>query len=342
MTKKKMLLEGPSRRQTLAGLASLVSLLAAGPARAQALSRPQPLRLIVPFAPGGALDSLARTLAERTQDKLGPVIVENRAGLRGSIGSEFVAKAAPDGTTLLMGSVGTHAINPWIGASKLYDPIRDFTPITLLARMPNVLVMNADTARKLAIGNVAELVAYAHKNPGKLSYGSIGMGSTGHIAAELFKVRTGTFITHLPYAGVNPALRGLMNGEVDVSFQNLASAVQGIRAGKLKALAVSTIKRSSDMPELPTVAESPAELGLAGFDVGIWFGLFGPAKLSHELTQKFNSAFVTALGTPEMRERLDALKAEASPSSPEQLAALVKSELARHELLAKRSGARLD
>jgi tripartite-type tricarboxylate transporter receptor subunit TctC len=326
-----------TRRQLMTAAAGLLASLAS-PVQAA----PRPIRLIVPFAPGGATDALARALADRIQDRLGPLLIDNRAGLRGSLGSELVAKAAPDGTTLLLGSVVTHAINPWIGASKLYDPQRDFTPIALLARMPNVLVMNSDIARRLGIGNVAELVAYAQRNPGRLSYGSIGMGSTGHLAAELLKERTKTFITHLPYAGVNPALRGLLNGEVDMSFQNFASAAAGIRSGKLRPLAVSTANRSAYLPELPTLAESPAGLNLAGFDIGIWFGLFGPPKMAHELTQKLSAIFIEALGTAELRERLDALKAEASPGTPEQLAALVKLDLARHETLAKRSGARLE
>lgn len=322
-------------------MVSLAGLLAAPPLLAQ--TPPRSLRLIVPFAPGGVMDALARALAERVQDKLGMMVqVDNRAGLRGSLGSELAAKAAPDGATLLLGSVVTHAINPWLGAGKLYDPIRDFTPIALLARMPNVLVMNAEAARRYGIGNVAELVAYARSHPGQLSYGSSGMGSTGHLAAELFKARTRIFITHLPYAGSNPALRGLTLGEVDLSFQNLGSVVPALRSGKLRALAISTLRRSSAMPELPTLAESPAALNLAGFDVGIWFGLFGPARLPAELTQRFNSVFTEALQTPELRERLELLKAEAAPSSAEQLGQLVRSELARHELLSKRSGARLE
>lgn len=332
----------PMRRLLMLG--SAAALLPTRPAWAQQAAHglARPTRLIVPFAPGGVMDALARALAERVQDRLGPVLVDNRAGLRGSLGSELAAKAAPDGATLLLGSVVTHAINPWIGASKLYDPLRDFTPIALLARMPNVLLMNADTARRLGIASVPQLVAYARAHPGQLSYGSSGMGSTGHLAAELFKQRTATFITHLPFAGSNPALRGLSLGEVDLSFQNLASAAPGIRTGKLLALAVSTARRSSIMPELPTLAESPPRLGLAGFDVGIWFGLFGPARLSTELTLRFNSAFVDALGTPELRERLELLMAEAAPSTPEQLAALLRVELPRHEALARRSGAGLD
>ncbi|MDN3921839.1 Bug family tripartite tricarboxylate transporter substrate binding protein [Roseateles violae] len=338
-----------SRRRMLAGAASLLAtpaglaqVLLGAPSAANSLSSKPGTRLVVPFAPGGATDVLARALAERTQERLGPIVIDNRAGLRGSLGTESVARAAPDGSTLLLGTVITHAINPWLGASKLYDPVRDFTPITLLARMPNVLVVNADSARRLGLNSVADLIAYARQHPGKLSYGSTGIGSTGHLAAELLKARCNVFITHLPYAGINPALKGLLGGEVDLSFQNLASAAPGIKSGKLRALAVSTARRSSSMPELPTLAESAPGLGLDGFDVGIWFGLFGPARMTPALTARLNGIFTEALATPELRERLDTLKAEASPSTPEQLAALVKTDLQRHEQMSKRSGGRLD
>jgi len=325
------------RRRLLIAAAGLL----AAPA-SQAQTAPRPGRLIVPFAPGGASDVLARALVERTQERLGPLLVEHRIGMRGSLGTELVAKAAPDGSALLLGSVVTHAINPWIGAGKLYDPVADFTPIALLARIPNVLVMNSDTARRLGVANVSDLIAYALKNPGRLSCGSSGMGSTGHLAAELLKARSGIVITHQPYAGFNPALRGLLAGEVDFSFQDLASASASIRNGKLRALALSAARRSSYMPELPTLAESPARLGLGGFDIGLWFGLFGPARLAPELTLNFNIAFTEALSTPELRERLDLLKAEATPSTPEQLGSLVRLDLARHEVLARRSGSRLE
>lgn len=333
------------RRRVMLGMAGLITPLATtafGTAWAQPLPTPRLTRLIVPFAPGGVLDSLARGLAERTQERLGPVQVDNRVGLRGSVGTEMVAKAAPDGATLLLGSVVTHAINPWLGANKLYDPVHDFTPITLLARIPNVLLINAERAQALGIEDVASLVAYARKNPGRLRCGSSGMGTTSQLAAELLRSRTRINFIHQPYAGANPSLRGLLSGEVDFGFQNLASAAPGLKTGKLRALAVSTARRSMDLPDLPTISESPPSLGLAGFDIGIWFGLFGPPRMTPELTQKLNSAFIEALSTPDLRERLYQLRAEAAPSTPEQLAALVRIELARHEQLVKRSGATLE
>jgi len=331
-----LMLHEPRRRLLIAA----AGLLAAPASQAQ--TTPRPGRLIVPFAPGGATDVLARALVERTQERLGPMLIEHRVGMRGSLGTEIVAKAAPDGATLLLGSVMTHAINPWIGAGRLYDPVADFTPIALLARIPNVLVMNVDTARRLGIASVTDLLAYALKYPGRLSYGSGGMGSTSHLAAELLKARTGILITHQPYAGFNPALQGLLAGEVDFSFQDLASASASIRSGKLRPLALSAARRSSYMPELPTLSESPARLGLGGFDISLWFGLFGPAGLAPELSLKLNNAFTEALATNELRERLEVLKAEAAPSTPEQLASLVKLDLARYEALARRSGSRLE
>jgi len=333
-----------NRRQLLAasGMAALPAwALPQAPQIQPQLAAARGIRLVVPFAPGGVIDALARPLADRVQERLGPLYVDNITGLRGSTGAAFVAKARPDGNTLLISSVITQAINPWLGAGKLYDPIQDFTPIALLARIPNVLVVNADVARRLALNSVHDLVMYARSHPGRLTYDSVGMGTTGHLAAELFKERTGTQINHQPYAGVNAALKALLAGEVDFSFQNLSSSAADIRAGRLKALAVSSLWRSMDLPDVPTLNESPAALGLSGFDVSIWIGLFGPAGLPRDITQRVNAAFGDALSSPGLRERLRALKAEPSPSTPEQLAALLKVDLARYRPLAQRSRAQL-
>jgi tripartite-type tricarboxylate transporter receptor subunit TctC len=329
-----------SRRLWLAGIAALLPLLAANPALAQTGNKP--IRIVVPYAPGGPLDIVARALAERVKDSLGTVIVENKPGAGGNLGADQVARAAPDGQTLVMGAVATHAINPWLFAKIPYDPIRDFTPITLVARVPNVLVMNAETAQRLGIAGVADLVAYAKKNPGRLNYGSGGVGSAGHLAGEMFKAQAGVFMTHIPYAGGNPAQLALISGQVDLNFDNLASAAANIRNGKLKAIALTTAKRSEALSGVPTVAEGGAKLGLAGFDVDTWFGLFGPAKLPGAITQKLNAAFVEALASPEVRARMATLLAEPSPTTPEQFAAFVKSELAKYEKVVKASGAKLD
>ena len=300
----------------------------------------KPLRLIVPYPPGGPLDIVARALAERVKDTLGTVVVENRPGAGGNLGADLVAKAPPDGTAIVMGAVATHAINPWLYAKLPYDPVRDFTPITGVARVPNVLVMNVETARRLGIASVGDLVAYAKRNPGKLNVGSGGNGSAGHLAAEMFKAQAGVFMVHIPYAGGVPAQLALLSGQVDLNFDNLAAASANIRAGKLRALAVTTARRAAAMPEVPTVAESGGTL--ARFDVDTWFGLFGPARLPADATQRLNRAFVDALGTPELKARLGSLMAESIAGTPEQFGDLVKRELAKYEGVVKASGARVD
>ncbi len=321
-----------TRRRAL----TTVAAIAAGPLRAQG----KPIRLIVPYAPGGPIDIVARALADRVKDTLGVVVIDNKPGAGGNIGADLCAKAAPDGQTIVMGAVATHAINPWLYRKLPYDPIRDFTPLTGVARVPNVLVMNPETATRLNIHNVADLVAYARKNPGRLNYGSGGNGSAGHLAGEMFKTQAGLFMVHIPYAGGNPAQLALLAGQVDLNFDNLATASANIKAGKLRALAVTTAKRSALIPEVPTVAEgSPL---LARFDIDTWFGLFGPARMPEDVTRRLNAAFVEALRSPEMGARLASLMAEAVPSTPAQYAEFVKSELAKYEPVVKRSGASVE
>ena len=326
------------RRHALALLCAAPLALAASAAWAQ----PKPLRLVVPYPPGGPLDIVARALADKAKDALGPVVVENRPGAGGNLGADLVAKSAPDGTTIVMGAVATHAINPWLYSRIPYDPIRDFTPITLVAQVPNVLVMNADTAQRLQIAGIADLVAHARRNPGKLNYGSGGNGSAGHLAGEMFKAQAGVDAVHVPYAGGPPAQLALVSGQVDFNFDNLAAASANIRSGKLRALAVTTLKRSSAMPELPTVAEAGAAVGLKAFDISTWFGLFGPARLPAEVTQRLNRAFVDALNSPEIKTRMATLMAEPSPMSPDEFGAFVKAELAKYEGVVKASGAKVD
>ena len=246
--------------------------LGLGASQADPLHRP-----LSPRA-GRSTSSPARS-PSKTKDSLGVVIVENRAGAGGNIGADAAAKSAADGTTIVMGAVATHAINPWLYAKMPYDPIRDFTPITGVARVPNVLVMSPEVAARLGIASVADLVAYAKKNPGKLNYGSGGTGSAGHLAGEMFKAQAGVYMVHIPYAGGNPAQLALLAGQVDLNFDNLAAASANIKAGKLKALAVTTASRSSAMPDVPTIAEAGANLGLARFDIDTWFGIFAPASL---------------------------------------------------------------
>ena len=318
----------------------LMGSLAASALPAWAQSRT--LRLIVPYAPGGPIDVTARALAERVRESLGTVVVENRPGAGGNLGADLVAKSAPDGATIVMGAVATHAINPWLYSRIPYDPIRDFTPITLVAQVPNVLVMNAETAQRLQVNGIADLVAHARRNPGKLNYGSGGNGSAGHLAGEMFKAQAGIDAVHVPYAGGPPAQLALVSGQVDYNFDNLAAASANIRSGKLKALAVTTLRRSSAMPELPTVAEAGAAVGLKAFDIGTWFGLFGPARLPADVTQRLNRAFVDALNSPEIKTRMATLMAEPSPMGPDEFGAFVKAELAKYEGVVKASGAKVD
>jgi len=324
----------PNRRQALITTAALAAPAAWSQARA--------IRLVVPYPPGGPLDIAARVLATAVKDSLGNVVVDNKPGAGGNVGADAVAKAAPDGNTLVMGAVATHAINPWLYSRMPYDAQRDFTPLTLVAQVPNVLVMNTEVAARLHIQTLADLVAYARKNPGRLNYGSGGNGSAGHLAGEMFKAQAGLFVVHIPYAGGPPAQLALVSGQVDYNFDNLAAASANIRSGKLKALAVTTARRSSAMPEVPTVAEAGAALGLKAFDIGTWFGLFGPAGLPADVTTRLNKAFVDALGTAEVKARLATLMAEPSPTTPAQFGAFAGQELEKYRSVVKASGAKAD
>jgi tripartite-type tricarboxylate transporter receptor subunit TctC len=322
------------QRRTLLATAALATTL---PLHAQTA---RPIRLIVPYPPGGPLDIAARALADKVKDGLGTVVVENRPGAGGNLGADAAAKAAPDGTTIVMGAVATHAINPWLYAKMPYDALADFTPITLVAQVPNVLVMNAETAARLKIASVRDLVAYLKANPAKINYGSGGNGSAGHLAGEMFKTQAGVFMVHIPYGGGAGAQMGLLSGQVDLNFDNLAAASANIRSGKLKALAVTTARRSSAMPEVPTIAESGS--GLSQFDIHTWFGLFGPAKLAPDVTARLHRAFADALASPELKVRLATLMAEPASTTPEAFAAFVRAEHAKYEGVVKASGAKAD
>ena len=318
---------------------SLILCLAAAAAFSSpvTLAQQRPIRLVVPYAPGGPIDVTARLLAERVKDSLGTVIIENRPGGGGNIGADVVAKAAPDGLTIGISAVATHAINPWLFAKMPYDAVKDFAPITQMVRVPNVLVMNAETAARLKIDSVADLIAYGKRNPGKLNYGSGGNGSAGHLAGEMFKQGAGIFAVHIPYNGGNPAQLALLSGQVDFNFDNLATAAPNIRAGKLKALAVTTLRRSAALPDVPPVADT-----LPGFAIDTWWGLVAPAGTPKEVVTKLNRAFVTALQSPEAKTRFAALMAEPVATSPEEFGAFMKAELAKYEKVVKLSGAKVD
>lgn len=302
-----------------------------------ATAQPKVMRIIVPYAPGGPIDVTARLMAERVKDSLGTVIIENRPGGGGNIGVDAIAKAAPDGLTIGIAAVATHAINPWLYSKMPYNAATDFAPITQMLRVPNVLVMNADTAKRLNINTLADLIAYAKANPGKLNYASGGNGSAGHLAGEMFKKDAGIFALHIPYNGGNPAQLALLSGQVDFNFDNLATASANIKAGKLKALAVTTEKRSAALPDVPAVAET-----LKGFAIDTWWGLVAPAATPKDVVAKLNQAFVAALNSPEAKARFATLLAEPVASTPEQFGAFMKSELAKYEKVVKASGARVD
>jgi tripartite-type tricarboxylate transporter receptor subunit TctC len=303
----------------------------------QGTSSGKPIRIIVPYGAGGPVDATARMLAERVKDTLGTVIVENKPGGGGNIGVDLVAKAAPDGNTIGIAAVATHAINPWLYSKMPFNASTDFAPITQMLRVPNVLVMNADTARRLKINTLADLIAYAKANPAKLNYGSGGNGSAGHLAGEMFKARAGIFAVHIPYNGGNPAQLALLSAQVDFNFDNLATASANINSGKLKALAVTTAKRSALLPDVPAVAET-----LKGFEVDTWWGLVVPAATPKAIVQKLNQAFVAALNAPETKARFATLMAEPVPTTPEQFGTFMKGELAKYEKVVKASGAHVD
>jgi tripartite-type tricarboxylate transporter receptor subunit TctC len=321
------------RRSLLLGTTAL----AASPWLSPAWAQTRPIRLIVPYAPGGPLDVTARALAERVQGSLGTVIVENKPGAGGNLGADLVAKAAPDGHTIGLAAVATHAINPWLFAKMPYDAARDFAPITQMVRVPNVLVMNADTAQRLHIQTLTDLIAYAKANPARLNYGSGGNGSAGHLAGEMFKKAAGIFAVHIPYNGGNPAQLALLSGQVDFNFDNLATAAPNIRSGKLKALAVTTAQRSKALPEIAAMGET-----LRGFEVDTWWGLVAPAATPRDVVERLNKAFTEALRAPETQTRFAQLMAEPVPSTPEQFGAFMRKELARYEPVVKASGARVD
>ena len=310
---------------------------AASAAPLASLAQSRPLRIVVPYAPGGPIDVTARLLAERVKDSLGTVIIENRPGGGGNIGADLVAKAAPDGLTIGISAVATHAINPWLFSKMPYDAARDFAPITQMVRVPNVLVMNAETAQRLKINTLAELIAYAKANPAKLNYGSGGNGSAGHLAGEMFKRDAGIFAVHIPYNGGNPAPLALLSGQVDFNFDNLATAAPNIRSGKLKALAVTTAQRSPALPEVPPVSDT-----LKGFAIDTWWGLVAPAGTPRETLQRLNQAFTAALQSPEIKTRFAQLMAEPVPTTPEAFGAFMQAELKRYEVVDKAPGAKVD
>jgi tripartite-type tricarboxylate transporter receptor subunit TctC len=331
-----------NRRTALHRLATALATFAATAGARLAISQTpypaKPIRLVVPYPPGGPLDAAARALADRVKETLGVIVVENRPGAGGNLGVDHVAKSPADGYSLVIGAVATHAVNPWLFSKLPYDPIKDFAPITLIAHVPNVLVMTPERADQLGIRNARDLIDYARKNPARLNYASGGNGSAGHMAGELMKSQAKISAVHIPYAGAAPAQLGMLAGQTDFMFDNLASATAQIKAGKLRALAVTTAQRSSEQPNVPTMAES----GLPDFDVSTWFGVFAPAGTPPAIVARLNTALTAALRSSEMRERLARMGAEPAPGTPEQFSELLRSELAKYQKIVKFSGARVD
>jgi tripartite-type tricarboxylate transporter receptor subunit TctC len=295
----------------------------------------KPIRFVVPYPAGGPLDTVARLLGQKVSESTKqPVIVDNKPGAGGNIGADAVAKAPPDGYTILMGAVATHAINPTLYASMPYDASRDFIAVTQVASTPNVLVVNPS----LPASNVREFIAYAKANPGKLNFGSGSTGSAGHLAGELFKTMAGVDMTHVPYKGAAPAMNDLVGGQIQLMFDNLASSLAQVKAGRVKALAVTTAKRSALAPELATISES----GLPGFDISTWFGIFVPAGTSREAVDRLHAEFSRALAAPDIREKMLALGAEPVGSKPEEFAAYIRAEADKYARVIHASGAKAD
>ena len=295
----------------------------------------KPIKWIVPFAPGGTTDILARTVGDKLAVALGqPVIIENKPGAGGGLGADFVAKSAPDGYTILGGTISTNAINASLYKNLPYDPVKDFIPITMIARVPNMLVLNNDVPAK----SVAELVVLMKANPGKYTFASSGNGTSQHLSGELFKSVAGVDMQHIPYKGSPPALQDVMGGSVTMTFDNITTAWPLAKGGKLRALGVTTAKRSPAAPDVPTLAEA----GLTGYEIGSWQGVFAPAGTPPDIVKRLNAEIVKIINSPEVNEKLLLLGAEPVGNSSEEFTVFVKAEVVKWGDIVKKSGARVD
>jgi len=322
--------------RAMAALAGIAAIEVATLSAAQTPAYPmKPIRLVVPFPPGGATDIIARAVAQKLSETWGQsIVVDNRPGAGGNIGTELVAKAPPDGYTLEMGTVGTHAINASLYAKIPFDNVKDFVPIILVAGVPNVL----EVTPSLPVNSVQELITYAKANPGKLNFASSGNGTSIHLSGELFKVMTGVQMTHVPYKGSAPALQDLIAGQVQLMFDNLPPSLPQIKSGKLRALAVTSATRAPALPDVPTVAES----GLPGFEASSWFGLLAPAGTPPAIIAKINAEVAAWLASPEGKEKLASIGANAAGGSPEDFARHIQAETAKWAKVVKESGAKVD
>ena len=326
------------KRPLLAAMAAALALCAATPSWAQGPASDwpaKPIRWIVPFPPGGAMDAIARILGEKAAKTLGqPFVIENRAGAGGNIGADLVAKSAPDGHTIMITSIGMATNKPLYGKLS-YDPVKDFAPVSLLAVVPNVLVTNQTQPQ---VKTVEDVIAAARANPGKLTYASAGNGTSIHLAGELFTALTKTDMLHIPYKGSGPAVADLLGGQVNYMFDSITSARPHLQSGKLRALAVTTAKRSSTLPNVPTMAEA----GVPGYDVSPWFAVFAPAGTPKAVVGKLNAALIEAMKQPEVVSRFESIGAEAIGSSPEELGTHLARESARWTKLITERGIRPD
>lgn len=280
----------------------------------------KPITIVVPFTSGGTTDILARLIGQRLSDRWKvPVVVDNKPGAGGNIGSAQVARSEPDGYTLVMGTIGTHAINPSMYSNMRYDVVKDFSPITRAAMVPNVLVVNATAP----FNSVKELIAYAKANPGKLTFGSSGHGTTLQMSGELLKVISQVDLVHVPYKGSSPAIADLLGSQISMIFDNLPSALPHIKAGKLKALAVTSSQRVPQLPNVPTMVEA----GVPGYDVMSWFGLLAPANTPKPIIDKLNQEIVEILKTPDVQQQIEAQGAIPTPETPAQFAAFIRNEI---------------
>jgi tripartite-type tricarboxylate transporter receptor subunit TctC len=308
--------------------------LAADGAQAQTYPS-KPIRMVVPFTPGGTTDILARTVGQKMGEAWGqPVVVDNRPGAGGNIGSELVAKSAPDGYTLLMGTISTHAINASLYKRLPFDPTRDFAPVSRVGTLPNILIVHPSVPVK----SVKELIELAKSKPGDLNFASSGVGTSLHLSGELFNSMAGVKLVHVPYKGSSPALADLLGGQVKIMFDNLPTALPHVKAGKLRPLAVTGTKRAAVLPEVPTVIES----GLPGFEVTSWFAVFAPAKTPKDIVTKLNGEIVKILNSADVKEKLTQLGVDAAPTTPEELAAFAKAETEKWGKVVKATGASAD
>ena len=329
-----------SRRHASLGLVATTVMLAGGlltplTAAAQTAFPSKPITIIVPFAAGGTTDILARVVGQALSTELGqPVVIENRAGAGGNIGAQAAARSPADGHTLFMGTVGTHAINASLYKKLPFDPIKDFAPLTRVANVPNLLVANPAQPYK----TVGELIAYAKANPGKINFGSSGSGSSIHLSGELFNALAKVDMVHVPYKGSAPAVTDLLGNQIAIMFDNMPSAIQHVRSGKLRALAVTTAKRSPELPNVPTIAEA----GVPGYEATSWFGLFAPAGTPAAVVTRLNTAIVKILASADVKKKITEQGGEVYSEKPEQFAAFIQKEAVKWGKVVRDSGASLD